>query len=123
VSYQPTDLAVFTREIASEFDSAMRNASLRFSVECQSTAEPVYVDRDMWEKIVLNLVSNALKFTLQGEVALTLKPVNGAVELQVRDTGVGIPEEHHGQLFERFHRIEGVPAKTFEGSGIGTGAG
>jgi PAS domain S-box-containing protein len=118
-SYQPTDLATFTTEVASAFDSAMRNVGLRFSVQCHSIAEPMFVDRDMWEKIVLNLLSNAYKFTLEGEVALTLKPVDGGVELQVRDTGVGIAEEHREQLFERFHRIEGVPARTYEGSGIG----
>jgi PAS domain S-box-containing protein len=118
-SYQPTDLATFTTEIASAFDSAMQNAGLRFSVLCQSIAEPMFVDRDMWEKIVLNLLSNAYKFTFEGEVALTLKPVDGAVELQVRDTGVGIAEEHRERLFDRFHRIEGVPARTHEGSGIG----
>jgi len=118
-SYQPTDLASFTSEIASAFDSAMKNAGLRFSVDCMPIAEPVYVDRDMWEKIVLNLLSNAYKFTFAGEVVLTLKPVDGAVELQVRDTGVGISEEHRERVFERFHRIEGVQARTHEGTGIG----
>ena len=118
-SYQPTDLASFTSEIASAFDSAMKNAGLRFSVECLPIADPVYVDRDMWEKIVLNLLSNAYKFTFEGEVALTLKSVDGAVELQVRDTGVGIPEEHREQVFERFHRIESTQARTYEGTGIG----
>ena len=73
----------------------------------------------MWEKVVLNLLSNALKFTFEGEVALTLKNVEGVVELQVRDTGVGIPEEHLERVFERFHRIEGVHARTYEGTGIG----
>ena len=118
-SYQPTDLARFTTEIASAFNSAMDSAGLRFSVGCQPIAEPVYVDRDMWEKIVLNLLSNAYKFTFAGEVVLTLKPVDGAVELQVRDTGVGIPEEHREQVFERFHRIESTQARTYEGTGIG----
>ncbi|MGB9147402.1 MAG: ATP-binding protein [Acidobacteriaceae bacterium] len=118
-SYQPTDLPTFTSEIASAFDSSMKNAGLRFSVECLPIADPVYVDRDMWEKIVLNLLSNAYKFTFAGEVALTLKPVAGAMELQVRDTGVGIPEEHLEHLFERFHRIESAQARTYEGSGIG----
>jgi PAS domain S-box-containing protein len=118
-SYQPTDLATFTAEIASAFDSALQNAGLHFSVECQPIAEPVYVDRDMWEKIVLNLLSNAYKFTFKGEVALTLKLVDGAAELQIRDTGVGIPEEHRDQVFERFHRIESAQARTYEGTGIG----
>jgi len=118
-SYQPTDLASFTSEIASAFDSAMKNASLCFSVECLPLADPVYVDRDMWEKIVLNLLSNAYKFTFEGDVALTLKSVDGAVELQVRDTGVGIPEEHRGHVFERFHTIESTRVRTYEGTGIG----
>jgi PAS domain S-box-containing protein len=118
-SYQPTDLASFTSEIASAFDSAMKNAGLCFSVECQPIADPVYVDRDMWEKIVLNLLSNAYKFTFEGDVALTLKSVDGAVELEVRDTGVGIPEEHREHVFERFHRIERNRVRTYEGTGIG----
>jgi signal transduction histidine kinase len=118
-AYEPTDLASVTSEIASVFRSAMENLGLRFSVECQPIAEPVYVDRDMWEKVVLNLLSNAFKFTFEGEVAVTLKPVDGAVDLQVRDTGVGIPEEHRERVFERFHRIEGTHARTYESTGIG----
>jgi PAS domain S-box-containing protein len=117
--YQPTDLAGMTSNIASMFRSAMDSAGLRFSVDCQPIAEPVFVDRSMWERIVSNLLSNAFKFTLEGEVALTLKPVSGAVELQVRDTGVGIPDDQHQKIFERFHRIERTSARTHEGAGIG----
>ena len=109
-AYEPTDLASVTSGIASVFRSAMENAGLRFSVECQPIADPVYVDRDMWEKIVLNLLSNAFKFTFEGAVTISLKPVDGAVELQVRDTGVGIPEDQREKVFERFHRIEGTQA-------------
>jgi PAS domain S-box-containing protein len=118
-SYQLTDLVTFTSEIASAFDSAMKGAGLRFSVECLPIADPVYVDRDMWEKIVLNLLSNAYKFTFAGEIALALKPAAGAAELQIHDTGVGIPAEHLDHVFERFHRIESAQARTHEGTGIG----
>ena len=107
-AYEPTDLAGVTSGIASVFRSAMENAGLRFSVECPPIPEPVYVDRDMWEKVVSNLLSNAFKFTFEGAVTVTLKPVDGAVELQVRDTGVGIPEDQRTRVFERFHRIEGT---------------
>jgi len=118
-AYEPTDLSRVTTEVASVFRSAMENAGLRFSVECQSLAEPVYVDRDMWEKVVSNLLSNAFKFTFEGSVTVTLKPVEAAAELRVRDTGVGIPEDQRTRVFERFHRIEGTHARTYEGTGIG----
>ena len=52
-------------------------------------------------------------------MTVTLKSVDGAVELQVRDTGVGIPEDELTRVFERFHRIEGTHARTHEGTGIG----
>lgn len=118
-SYEPTDLAAFTERLASMFRSAMERAGLRFVVDAPALPEPVYVDRDMWEKIVLNLVSNALKFTFDGEVEVTLRWDEDHVRLAVRDTGVGIPEEELPNLFDRFHQVEGGRARSQEGSGIG----
>ena len=66
-----------------------------------------------------NLLSNALKFTLQGEVTVTLRLLPSHAELVVADTGVGIPESEVAHVFERFHRVEGVAARTREGTGIG----
>lgn len=119
--YEPVDLAVFTAELASTFRSAMDRAELRFIVDCPPLPEPLYVDHDMWEKIVLNLVSNAFKYTFEGEIAVVLRlAADGrTVELTVRDTGVGIPEHELPRLFERFHRIEGQRGRTQEGTGIG----
>ena len=97
--YEPTDLGGITSEIASVFRSAMENAGLQFTVECPPIGEPVYVDRDMWEKVLSNLLSNAFKFTFEGSVAVTLKAMDGAIQLQVRDTGVGIPEDHRERVF------------------------
>ena len=73
----------------------------------------------MWEKIVLNLLSNAFKFTLHGEITVTLKQSNETVELSVQDTGVGIPAEDLPHVFDRFYRVKGVEGRTHEGSGIG----
>ena len=56
-SYEPTDLAQVTAELASVFRSAVERAGLAFEVDCPPLPEPVYVDRDMWEKVVLNLLS------------------------------------------------------------------
>ena len=123
--YEPTDLAAYTADLASSFRSLVEKAGMTLTVDCPpldgKLAEPVYVDREMWERIVLNLLSNAFKFTLEGEIAVSLTAVSGgsAVELTVRDTGVGIPASELPRLFERFHRVEGTRARTHEGSGIG----
>ncbi len=118
-SYQATDLAALTAELASAFRSAMESAGLRFTVECPPLNAPVYVDREMWEKIVLNLLSNAFKYTLAGQVAVTLKESDGGVELSVADSGIGIPESEISHLFKRFHRVENARGRTHEGTGIG----
>ena len=118
-NYEPTDLATYTAELASLFRSTVEQAGLQLTVDCPPLPEPIYVDRDMWEKIVLNLLSNAFKFTFEGEIAVALRPVGDQVELVVRDTGTGIPAAELPKLFERFHRVEGARGRTFEGTGIG----
>ncbi|MBV9829565.1 MAG: response regulator [Alphaproteobacteria bacterium] len=119
--YEPVDLAQYTAELASTFRSAMQRAGLNFSIEATPVPEQVYVDRDMWEKIVLNLLSNAFKFTLQGGVTVIFGPAPDGehAALTVRDTGVGIPKNELPRLFERFHRIEGQAGRSQEGTGIG----
>ncbi len=116
---QPTDLAAFTADLASTFRSAMERAGLALSVDCPPLSHVAYVDREMWEKIVLNLLSNALKYTFEGSVVIGLTEENGQIRLSVSDTGVGIPESELPLLFERFHRVEGARARTHEGTGIG----
>ncbi len=118
-SFEPVELGTFTTELASNFRSACEKAGLDFVVECPPLAEPVYVDADMWEKVVLNLISNAFKFTLSGRIAVTQRVAGDHIELVVSDTGVGIPAEHLPRLFERFHRVEDSRGRTQEGSGIG----
>src|SRR6185436_5881193 len=94
-------------------------AGLTFTVECETLGEPVFVDREMWEKIVLNLLSNAFKFTLEGSVSVRVRREGDDAVLEVSDTGVGVPAHEIPRLFERFHRVEGTQGRTHEGSGIG----
>ena len=122
-AYEPTDLPMFTAELASTFRSAIEKAGLRLIVNCPPLSQPVCVDRGMWEKIVLNLLSNAFKFTFEGEVTVTLQKVGERVELSVSDTGTGIAEHELPHLFERFHRIESARGRTFRGFGHRPGAG
>ncbi|QRK04964.1 response regulator [Archangium violaceum] len=118
-SYEPVDLAELTAGLASAFRSAIERAGLSFEVHCPPLPEHVYVDQDMWEKIVLNLLSNALKFTFEGEIRVWQQWKGDRVELRVSDTGIGIPEHELPHIFERFHRVQGARARTHEGSGIG----
>jgi signal transduction histidine kinase/FixJ family two-component response regulator len=115
---QPTDLAVLTEDLVSVFRSAFERAG----IELLTAIDPVGmldVDVDMWESTVLNLVSNALKYTLRGSVRVALRRREHAVELSVADTGVGIAREEQGRVFERFFRSSNEAARSFEGSGIG----
>jgi len=118
-SYVPVDLAALTADLASSFRSACERAGLALEVDCAPLREVVHVDTDMWEKIVLNLLSNAFKFTFAGAIRVTLREAGGMAELSVTDSGVGIPAADLDRIFERFHRIEGQAGRSVEGTGIG----
>lgn len=118
-SFEPTDLAALTAGLAASFRSLVESSGLRLSVSCPPLPELFYVDRGQWEQIVLNLLSNAFKFTFQGQISVRLSLSGGRALLAVSDTGTGIPEHELPRLFERFHRVEGARGRSFEGSGIG----
>ena len=117
--YEPTDLATLTAELVSNFQSVCEKAGLFLKLDCPPLDEPVYVDREMWEKIVLNLVSNAFKYTQAGGITVALRRDANQVALSISDTGIGISEDEIPHLFERFHRVEGAGGRSHEGSGIG----
>ncbi|NOV27036.1 response regulator [Cupriavidus necator] len=121
---QPTDLAALTADLASLFRASIEAAGIALQVDCPPLCPPlaraVAVDRDMWETIVLNLVSNAFKFTFAGTIRVAVAAQgDDTVAFIVRDTGIGIPAAELPRIFERFHRVEGAQGRTIEGSGIG----
>jgi len=118
-SYVATDLGAFVGDLASVFRSAVERAGLRLDVEAAPGMPVAYVDRDMWERIVMNLLSNALKFTFEGGIAVKVWSDAGRFHVAVADSGIGIAPENLPVLFERFRRIEGSRSRTHEGSGIG----
>lgn len=117
--YEPVDIAAVTAELASVFRSAIERAGLTFTVNCPPLGEPVHLDRDMWEKVILNLLSNALKYTFTGSVSLVCARDGDDAVITVSDTGIGVPADEMPRLFERFYRVETARARSIEGSGIG----
>lgn len=117
--YTPVDIGTFTSGLAGTFRSAIEKAGMQLVIECSRIDGEVYVDPGMWEKIILNLVSNAFKYTLKGSITVRVKQSGSKVEVSVSDTGAGIPEDSLDKLFDRFHRIGHVPGRSQEGTGIG----
>jgi PAS domain S-box-containing protein len=120
-NFQRTDICALTTDLAANFRSATERAGIDLKIDCEDLAGEVFVDRDMWEKIVLNLLSNAFKFTFEGAITVRIRNTRdrSAAELVVSDTGVGIPEKELPHIFERFYRVENQRSRSFEGSGIG----
>ena len=119
-NFQPTDLSGFTAELASNFNSATEKAGLKLEIECEPLPQRVPVDRDMWEKIVFNLLSNAFKFTFEGGISIRMR----AADRWLPNWSCGIPASEYRRsncrgCFERFHRIENQKGRSYEGSGIG----
>lgn len=117
--FQPIDLASFTFNLAKTFKPLIEKAGLEFDVQCDILSERVYVDKEMWEKIVLNLISNAFKYTHKGKISVFLTEEHNKVIFKVKDTGIGISQNNIPKIFERFHRIENAKGRTYEGTGIG----
>ena len=118
-SREPIDLAAETRQLAGMFRSAIESAGLTLTVDCPPLPEPVCVDLEMWEKIVLNLLSNALKHTATGEITIRQRWQDHRITLHVADTGIGIAADELPRVFERFHRVQGAWSRSHEGTGIG----
>jgi signal transduction histidine kinase len=118
-TYVLTDICTYTKSLASNFRSVIEKAGLQFEVDTDAFIQPLYIDREMWEKIVFNLLSNAFKYTLSGKITISLSVDGDNALLTVEDTGVGIPESELPRMFERFHRVQSNAGRTYEGTGIG----
>ncbi|KAJ3175390.1 hypothetical protein HDU87_006210 [Geranomyces variabilis] len=117
--YRPTDLGPMVKDLCAVFRSAIERAGLAYNVEIDAVADTVYVDAEMIEKIMYNLLSNALKCTFEGSVTVKFGKRENAVFIAVQDTGTGIPDSEVDRIFERFHRVEGGYKRSSEGTGIG----
>lgn len=117
--FVPTNISSFTENLASNFRSITQKAGIDLVTSTPPLKHTVYTDREMWEKIVFNLLSNAFKYTLQGTIQIAIKDEGNNMVMTVKDTGVGIPEKELTNMFTRFHRVKNTTGRSFEGSGIG----
>ena len=109
--YQLTDIARYTTNLASGFRSLIENAGLAFHINADTVIQPVFIDKEMWEKVVLNLLSNAFKYTLNGSIELVFMTKGNMVVLKVKDTGVGIPETELQKCSSAFTGCRMLPAE------------
>ena len=124
---QEGDLAGFVRTIVLSFLSLAESKKIDYQHEIPDLSQPVFYDADKIEKILTNLISNALKFTPRGgkiRVALTYINSDGpagpsSAEISVRDTGEGIPREMIDKIFDRFFQVSSSDTRESEGTGIG----
>lgn len=117
--FKPVDIVSLTKNISNLFQTAFEKADIDYHIDCEAINEKVYVDPEMWEKIVLNLISNAFKFTFNGSIKINLGLQGSNVILTVLDTGTGIEADQLPNLFKRFYRVPNAQGRSFEGSGIG----
>ena len=115
----PLDLGRLTDDVASSFHAVFKDGAVELRVECPAMQRTTEIDPDLWETIVLNLVSNAYKYTLHGSVTVSTALLGDQVELCISDTGVGISVTDIDRVFDRFHRVQGVRSRSHEGTGIG----
>ena len=117
-SFRITDIV---DEVLSELEPIIRRSGLAVTARMPRTLPPARTDRHKVKQIVLNLLSNALKFTPAGSVTIgaDFEPRSGTMTIAVRDTGMGIPEESQPKIFEDFRQLDESPARGHGGSGLG----
>ena len=114
------DLRAFVLSHVAAFDSLAAARGLQLHATVPPDELPACVDSDQLEKVLTNLLGNALKFTpAGGQVRLTLATEPGLAVLSVADTGAGIPAAHLPLVFDRFHQVDDSPNRRHDGSGIG----
>jgi signal transduction histidine kinase len=117
--FQRVDIAELTLDLASSFRSAVEKGGMVLRTSAGEVGGEVFVDTEFWERIILNLVSNAFKYSEEGAIDVDVGQVGSAVRVRVTDTGVGIAADQLEKIFDRFHRIENSGGRSLEGTGIG----
>lgn len=120
--YTSVALETLVQEVLTHYAVPTRRATVQVHTELPASLAPLCTDADKLKQILINLVSNALKFTQQGEVTIQVvsePATHQPVRIEVRDTGVGIPAEHLERIFEAFQQGESGTTRQYAGTGLG----
>eukprot|EP01117_Protostelium_nocturnum_P012419 TRINITY_DN4587_c0_g1_i1.p1 TRINITY_DN4587_c0_g1~~TRINITY_DN4587_c0_g1_i1.p1 ORF type:complete len:1029 (+),score=323.46 TRINITY_DN4587_c0_g1_i1:208-3087(+) len=117
------NLSETTLRTVSDFKFVCEKKGIQLVIQINPSVQ-ILMDENLWERIVVNLVSNAFKYTLKGSIQIGLRGLKGengteSIEFSVKDTGCGILKENIPHLFERFYRVEEANGRSHEGVGIG----
>jgi signal transduction histidine kinase/DNA-binding response OmpR family regulator/ligand-binding sensor domain-containing protein len=116
----PGEIISYIKGIVMIFESLAESKDITLSVKSENPHLHGYFDKEKLEKILINIISNALKFTpAGGKVSVTVSDMNNKVIIRVKDTGIGIPENETGKLFNRFYQVDNSHTREFSGTGIG----
>ncbi len=117
---QAVPVADLTRDVLEDMAGLVRDRRHRLQVEAPGDLPAVHADRQLLRQVVLNLVSNAVKYTPPGgDIAIRMAAGDGELTWSVRDSGIGIPKPAQARLFEKFYRADNAAAVETEGTGLG----
>lgn len=118
---QHVDLVALSEKILTEYSQAITAKGLTYSIQNKASLTRVYADEDRVKQVIVNLVSNALKYTEKGSINIYIQPKGENVELIVSDTGIGIPDENQKFLFRKFQQAgrNVLTRDTSQGTGLG----
>ncbi len=114
------DLAELVDEVMAEVEPLIAQSKLEVRARVARDLPPLRTDRQKVKQIIINLISNALKFTPQGRVGLSVRRAGrGHVTIAVADTGIGIPAEHQARIFDDFQQVDSSTTREYGGTGLG----
>ena len=114
------DLIDYTEDIVALFKEVTIRKGLNLAFDKSGiTDRQFYIDSDRYERIITNLIRNAIKFTETGGITVNLKHEEGFIKFTVTDTGIGIPKDLLPQIFKRFEQVDGTSTRSFDGTGLG----
>jgi signal transduction histidine kinase len=120
VAPQPVDLEKLTMDAAAEINPSLLEMKQTLTVEAEKNLPLPNADRQLMRQAIMNLLSNSVKYTpVEGKIDIRISAGQDSVRWEINDTGIGIPKENQGKLFEKFYRADNVLAVETEGTGLG----